>query len=162
MNEQLRDAVRLKLTAFLSRRARPKDWTDADATKALDALVDRAMAHLPSTDTGPAITRFKAALQRLEEGERSNRWPTPDALQAALAGARGDGEQAAADALAAAKLNAARAWWTRFRDLGPWRDERAVIRALVAEGVSAAELWRAGAAVPSDLLKEDAGRGAIG
>lgn len=55
------------------------------------------------------------------------------------------------DAILSAKTSWARRWWNDKGDLGVWASDGRVIRALVAEGVSARALWNSGADVPRDL-----------
>lgn len=122
----------------------------AEITKAVNRALPLSLHPEQLED---ALERTKSVLM---SEAKSRAWPIIREVTAAIrkslpgeASHANDAEKQ--DKARAAQIEVARNWWGKFNDLPGWLMHEHVIKALIADGIPARTLWKAGIDVPRHL-----------
>lgn len=121
-----------------------------EMAKAVDCAIPRS---LHSDQVDDTLERAKSVLLK---DAKSRAWPiireVVAAIEKCLPGEAANATEAEKeDRRRGLQKDIARDWWEKFGDLPGWLSQDHVIEALIADGITARTLWRAGVDVPRYL-----------
>ncbi len=152
------DFVRRLTTLTFQAPARMSEEAKVEHVELIaEATAEALPGSLSNSDIAEAL---EAARKRLGTSQRSRAWPVAadvgDMVRACIPKrAASSGADDGGDKRRAIRAQTARDWWAQFGDLPGWLADDHTIRALLADGVSARAMHRAGLTVPKAALDAD-------